>query len=284
MAVPTSYFTSTKNLDDVLAAIQKAGVPPKFTYDFLKKLGFPSSNDRAIIPVFKSMGFLDGSGTPLDRYKRFRDPSQAGAVMAEGIREAYADVFGVNQQPQGLTPEQLKGVFSRLSGKSDSVAEKMALTFNALAGHADFDKAQVAATPEPLVAPPSSDGTEAETLAEERQPPPLGTLQLRHDIHIHLPVGDIGVYDAIFRALRQNLGGCGGWRDAGLLVPRADDERDGRSNGCGGFLTRAVGVHGECRRKWDARVLQRRGAWRCAAHGPGLRAFVLLRELCARTG
>jgi hypothetical protein len=205
MAVPTSYFTSTKNLDGVLAAIQKASVPPKLTYDFLKKLGFPSSNDRPIIPVFKSLRFLDGTGTPLDRYKRFRDPSQAGAVMAEGIREAYADVFGVNQQPQGLTPEQLKGVFSRLSGKSDSVAEKMALTFKALAGHAVFDAAQVA-TPEPLITPLSSDGTEAETPDEQSQPPSLGTLQLRHDIHIHLPVGDIAVYDAIFRALRQNLG------------------------------------------------------------------------------
>jgi hypothetical protein len=205
VAVPTSYFTSTKNLDDIFAAIKKAGVPSKFTYDFLKKLGFPSSNDRPIIPVFKSLRFLDASGTPLDRYRRFRDGGQARAVLAEGMREAYADVFGVDQQPQNLSAEELRGIFSRLSGKSDLVAEKMALTFKTLAASADFDTATVG-TQEPAVVPVSANGAEAEAPAEVPASPSLGTLQLQHDIHVHLPVADITVYDAIFRALRQNFG------------------------------------------------------------------------------
>ena len=34
-----------------------------------------------------------------------------------------------------------------------------------------------------------------------------GTIVLRHDVHIHLPVStDIKVYDAIFRSIRENLG------------------------------------------------------------------------------
>lgn len=210
MAVPTSYFTSTKNLGEILAAIKKAGVPSKFTYDFMKKLGFPSSNDRPIIPVFKAMGFLDGSGTPLDRYKRFRDETQSRAVMAEGLREAYADVFGVNQQPQKLSAEQLKGVFSRLSGKSDAVSEKMALTFKTLSGYADFDAATAAEGTVPVVVTPSGDGAvveQPEPEPERVDHPGLAALHLRHDIHVHLPVSeDIAVYNAIFLALRQNFG------------------------------------------------------------------------------
>jgi hypothetical protein len=209
MAVPTTYFTSTKNLADALAAIKKAGVPAKFSYDFLKKLGFPSSNDRPLIPMFKAMGFLDGSGTPLDRYKRFRDDTHSRAVMAEGLREAYADVFALDQQPQRLSSEELKGLFSRLSGKSDSVAEKMALTFKSLAGFADFTAP--ADSNEQVVVTPSPDGASAE--AEEKPESEAGaretvsTLHLRHDLHVHLPVSDdIAVYDAIFRALRQNFG------------------------------------------------------------------------------
>lgn len=207
MAVPTTYLTSTKNLSGVLESVQKASVPPKFTYDFLKKLGYPSSSDRPIIPLFKAMRFVDQGGAPLDTYKRYRDANQAKAVMAEGMREAYADVFGVDQQAQNLSGEELKGVFARLSGKSDSVAEKMALTFKALATHANF------AAP-PAIEPPATDltrDTPAGEVApvEERGPEKLlPGLRLHHDIHVHLPPSaEIAVHDAIFRALRQNFGG-----------------------------------------------------------------------------
>jgi hypothetical protein len=198
VAVPTSYLTSAKNLDGILAALKKAGVPGKFSYDFLKQLGFPSSNDRPLVPVLKAMRFVEDSGVPLDRYKRFRDESQSKAVMAEGLRDAYSDVFAINQQPHGMSAEELKGVFARLSGKSDAVAEKMALTFKALSRHADF------------TAVPSADGAFPATrdlpaMDENGDEPPA--LRLHHDVHVHLPAStDVAVYDAIFRALRQNLG------------------------------------------------------------------------------
>ena len=206
MAVPTSYLVGTKNLNDILTAIQKAGVPTKFTYEFLKKLGFPSSNDRPIIPVFKSMRFLDGTGVPLDRYRRFRDQGQAAAVMAEGMREAYVDVFSVDQKPQDLSTEELKGIFARLSGKSDSVTEKMAMTFKALAAHADFS-APPAVEETPEEAEQQLDEEERRELVESIPHRERATLRLHHDIHVHLPESDkIEVHDAIFRALRQNFG------------------------------------------------------------------------------
>jgi hypothetical protein len=204
MAVPTSYLTSTKNLDGILKAIRRAGVPAKFTYDFLKKLGYPSSNDRPLIPLFKAMRFIDDGSTPLDRYRRFRDSTQAKAVVAEGLREAYADVFGVDQNAHDLTNEELRGIFARLSGKSDAVAEKMALTFKSLASHADFTTPPAEEAREPDEEPQ----TEPEPEEQRRELGDLPPLRLHHDIHIHLPPSDdLTVHDAIFRALRQNFGG-----------------------------------------------------------------------------
>ena len=58
--------------------------------------------------------------------------------MAEAMTDAHSDVFAVNQEAYKASSDDLKGIFARVSGKSDAVAEKMALTFRALAAHADF--------------------------------------------------------------------------------------------------------------------------------------------------
>lgn len=199
MAVPTTYLTSTKHLGEILERIQKASVPSKFTYEFLKQLGFPSSTDRPIIPLLKAMKFLDDSGVPLDRYRRYKDTTSSREVMAEGVREAYADVFAVDQDAQSLTNEQLKGIFARVSGKGESVTEKMALTFKALANHADW-------TAEPssgVSDEPKRDEVGQDETSEAAHAVPL---RLHHDIHIHLPTStEVEVYDAIFKSLRENF-------------------------------------------------------------------------------
>jgi hypothetical protein len=205
MAVPTAYLTSTKNLGSILAAMQRAEAPSRFTYDFLKQLGFASSGNRPLIPLLKALKFIDDGGTPLDRYRRFKDATLSKRVMAEGIRDAYSDVLAIDPEAHKLTNEQLRGVFARLSGKGDSVTEKMALTFKALAGQADFSSPVTTPEPEPQRA------TDLSAAAVEQPATPakgrgLAQLQLHHDIHIHLPAStEIGVYDAIFKALRQNF-------------------------------------------------------------------------------
>jgi hypothetical protein len=215
MPIPTSYMTSTKNVGNILQAIQKAGVPPKFTYDFLKKLGYPSSNDRPIIPLLKTMKFLDSTGKPLERYRRYKDIPNAPAVLAEGIRDAYSDIFVVDQQAQALDDEALKGVFARVSGKGDRVVEQMALTFKTLSSFANWDAPPaVDEEPDGEGETPSAEATPPASLGTPDGPPPMtparrsSHLNLHHDIHIHLPITDqIAVYDAIFRALRQNFDG-----------------------------------------------------------------------------
>jgi uncharacterized protein DUF5343 len=203
MALPSSYFTSTKNLGGILDQIQKGQVPPKFTYDHLKQLGFPSSNDRPIIPVLKVLGFLDGNGVPQDRYRRFKNPAEARRVMADGIKEAYADVFAIDERANKLPADQIKGIFARLSEKGEGVTDKMAMTFRALVEHADFS----ARTDEGSAEDQDGDGdTQAQDAVVSQRESVAGVLTLRHDVHVHLPTSeDIKVYDAIFRSLRDNL-------------------------------------------------------------------------------
>lgn len=206
MAIPTAYLTVTGNLPGIMADVQKAAVPPKFTHEFLKQIGHASSKDRPIIAVMKAIGFLTDSGEPTDQYRNYKDAAQGRAVLAEALRDAYADLFTVDPEVYKNSATELQGVFARMSGKSDSVNIKMAGTFKALSDLADFS-----ASPKKTAATGTSTNADVK---DESQPSPQpgsgkdsGTIVLRHDVHLHLPIStDIAVYDAIFRSLRENLG------------------------------------------------------------------------------
>jgi uncharacterized protein DUF5343 len=61
------YLTSIKNLPAIMEQIRKGTAPEIFNADHLKSVGFASSNDRGIIPLLKSLGFLSDSGVPTAR-------------------------------------------------------------------------------------------------------------------------------------------------------------------------------------------------------------------------
>jgi len=214
MAVPTTYMMSANHVPDILEAIQQAGVPPRFTQEFLKSLGFASSNDRSVIGVLKSLGFLDQSGAPTARYRAYRNRAEAPYILADAIREAYSDVFLANQNAQTLPADRVKGILATRVDKGDAVLKKMATTFRALASAAKWDR-----TPgETGAAAPATEdtgdvdsatelvdasGREPLQVVSERAPAPL---QYHYNIQIHLPsTKDVSVYNAIFKSLREHL-------------------------------------------------------------------------------
>lgn len=73
--------------------MQQAQAPKQFTVSFLQNLGFKSTADRLIVGMLKTLGFLEPSGTPTQRYFEFLDQTQSARILAEGIREAFADLF-----------------------------------------------------------------------------------------------------------------------------------------------------------------------------------------------
>jgi hypothetical protein len=205
MALPTAYLTSVKNLAAIFDSIKTAQAPDKFTVRFLESLEFKSTSDRLVIGVLKSLGFLGDDGKPTQRYFEFLDQTQSEAVLANAIREAYADLFAVNIHAEQLTREEVKNKFKTLSqGQySEAVLDKMASTFTALVGLADF---QAAATTKPP--PPPSTEAKTEEPAKEAESPAsaLKIGDLVYNIQIVLPESrDVAVYDALFSSLRKHL-------------------------------------------------------------------------------
>ncbi len=206
MALPTSYLTSGKNLESILNAIKTAQAPEKFTQKFLESLEFKSNSDRLIIGVLKSLGFIADDGKPTQRYFDFLDQTQSGRVLAEGIRQAYADLFAVNTKAHQLSKEEVMNKFRTLSqGQlSDSVLDKLALTFAALVKHADFEALK-----------PTAPVTEIEKEKEKTKDDPIKSKDehqrakiggLVYNIQLVLPESrDPVVYDVLFKSLRDHL-------------------------------------------------------------------------------
>lgn len=208
MSLPTSYLTSTKNLEPVLNAIRTAKAPSKFTQAFLESLGFKSSSDRLIVGVLKSLGLLGVNGEPTSLYYEFLDQSQSGAVLARAIQGAYADLFAVNVNAQQLTRAEVKNKIKTLTqGQvSDGVADDMAATFEALVKLADFSAPSPSSANEPLG---TSETKEGDTPRQQNKTDPRPTVTLGglvYTIELHLPESrDPAVYDALFQSLRKHL-------------------------------------------------------------------------------
>ncbi|MGQ3298457.1 DUF5343 domain-containing protein [Reyranella sp.] len=205
MALPTSYLTSSKNLESIFDAIRNAKAPEKFTTRFLESLDFKSTSDRLVIGVLKALGFLDAEGRPQERYFRFLDQTQSAAVLGEAIEEAYSDLYQINKQAHTLSKADITNKLKTLSqGQlSEAVLDKISMTFGALAKLADFGK-------RPAVAIQSEEQADQSIL-----PNPVSTASgvstktlggLHYNIQIILPESrDPKVYDALFRSLREHL-------------------------------------------------------------------------------
>jgi Family of unknown function (DUF5343) len=204
MALPKAYLTSTRNLSGILNAIQGAKAPPKFTQRFLESLEFKSPNDRLIIGVLKALRFLNDDGSPTNRYFAFLDQTQSARILAEGIREAYDDLFQVNVNAQLLSKAELINKFKTLSqGQlSDAVLDKMALTFSELCKLADF-KAETLLASEAAVSETPPNNKDGQGAINGR----IKIEGLVYNIYLSLPESrDPAVYAALFRSLREHLG------------------------------------------------------------------------------
>ena len=92
------YLISAKNLAKFLEAVRHAQAPEKLTLKFIEELGFTSTNDRLFVPLLKAMKFVDEAGKPTARFHAFLDDTRWKEVLAEGVRDAYADLFRVNRK------------------------------------------------------------------------------------------------------------------------------------------------------------------------------------------
>lgn len=145
MALTNSYLTSTKNFEGIMNSILGARAPERFTNKFLEDLGYKSSNDRLIVGVLKSLGLLNETGEPTQRYYDFLDQTQSKKIIAIGIQEAYEDLFNIKKDAQNMSQEEVKNKLKTLTqgAKGDRVIESMAKTFKTLCDYAEWSDISV---------------------------------------------------------------------------------------------------------------------------------------------
>src|SRR5258708_2510415 len=111
MASTLPYVPSNKNLETLFSKIASAKVPEKFTHNFLQKtIGLKGVNDRAFIPLLRTLGFIDQSGTPTAAYRQLKNADTSRAALASALRSAYSALFEANEEAHKLQTDKLKGL------------------------------------------------------------------------------------------------------------------------------------------------------------------------------
>lgn len=208
MSLTNSYLLKTSGLEDFFNALKTARAPETFTHKFLKDLDFTSSNDRLFIGVLKGIGFIDEDGVPTSRYFKFLDQSESGRVLADGIREAYDDLFAIRTDAQSMDVEEVRGKLRTLTQgqKSENVINQMAATFRALCDLADWTESPPSSQAEKPDPDPAVDDDEYVDIPKLGATDTSRQLQLHYNIQLILPEArDPKVYDAIFTSLRRHL-------------------------------------------------------------------------------
>lgn len=204
MALTMSYLTSMKNVEAIFNSMLSARAPEKFTTRFLEDLGFKSSNDRLFIGVLKALGFIDSNGVPQQRYFDFLDQSQSKRVVAEGIKEAYEDLFNLRKDAQNMSNEEVKNKLKTLTQgqKGDRVIDSMALTFKTLCNYADWTETSPKSIP--ITNSENKPNDQGKMSTSTTYKSGSTSMELHYNIQIHLPeTTNMAVYDAIFQSLKN---------------------------------------------------------------------------------
>ena len=217
MSLQPVYLVAIKNLAPFLEALRHAQAPEKVGLKFIDDIGFKSTNDRLFVPLLKAMKFVDESGKPTARYHSFLDDSEWKRVLADGVRDAFSELFRINKNAHTFSRDQLTGKLKSLGeGKlSPAILANTTKTFLELVKLADFSGSGTQSTVTPLPdESPSGSGDETEKPSSSRPVDPELmpelvlplTPTLVYRIEIVLPaVRDQAVYDAIFRSAREHL-------------------------------------------------------------------------------
>lgn len=197
------YMTVPGTLVRILEKIKSAATPSNFNGDFLEKtLGFKGGNYKTFIPWAKKIGLINSDGTPSPLYKKFRNPTSSMSSLGEALRIGYVDIFAKDEGCYKLDKSKLKGLFMEATGEShdSKVLELMVNSFWNSKTLAEFENIIPEESGERE--PPESD---SEGKVDEANSKKIN-FGLSYTINLVLPkTDDPGVYNAIFKSLRENL-------------------------------------------------------------------------------
>jgi hypothetical protein len=196
-----TYAVKVGSLKEYLTKLKskELGVPDKINREYLKSIGYTSSNDFPIIRVLQSIDFIDKSDVPTQNLKDFRT-EKSRQVMTSALKKTYEELFKIYPAPQKRTREELENFFAK--GKANLTKFTLGLyvdTFKTLCEFANLEAVPVTEKVEVKEAEKVVEVTK--TMA---QTPTGVTINL--NIQLTLPATeDATVYDKIFKALKENL-------------------------------------------------------------------------------
>lgn len=197
------WVPNPPDLPKFLKEIPGLGVPSKVNRAYLKSVGFTSSNHSYIPRVLLKLGFLDSSGAPTDRWKRYRDKTQQATVMQEALLEAYKDLYATFPDAHNRDVEALRNYFGSRSDAAGVTLVRAANTFKTLSGLARFNSTAPGT--------PQTPSDAAATIPAGGGSPPTPTPHMAMpavniNIQLQLPETDKKeVYDNFFAAMRKHL-------------------------------------------------------------------------------
>lgn len=204
------YTQSPLKLKDLLGRIHQLGVPASAGIKWLASIGFRSSNDRTMVPVLRFIGLTDSRDSPTQRWIDYRG-DHPKRVLAECIREGYAELFSTYLDAHRRSDAELKNFFKTHSSAGEQVIAKTVSTFRVLCELADFGGE-----------PPGRPSAKPSHPADGGGPIPRATglapgfaagMTVNINIQLSLPeTTDETVYDRLFASLRRHLGS---WEQGG---------------------------------------------------------------------
>ncbi len=196
------YTKVAGKMKDLLERVGSFGRPEKVTHQWLASVGYKSSNDRSMIPVFKHIGLIDQAGTPTGLWSAFRrQNAQDKAQIADAVRKAYADLFNVYPDADRKDAEALRD-YVRANTNLGVGAQTMCVqTFQALTKFGDFSAAPTGIAKETAATPGSKTGISRQVSSSTP-----GDLSLNITLQLELPAtAEADVYDKLFASMRKHL-------------------------------------------------------------------------------
>jgi hypothetical protein len=201
-----TYTTVPGKIPVLLNKLRGVGIPQKVSIQWLKTIGFTSSNDSTLIGVLKQIGLVDASAIPTTTWTQYRGNSYK-KVLGRAIREGYADLFAVYSDAQSRSTAELEHVFSTSSPAGKQVIAKTVSTFKALADSAEFESTfepvSVDSEHTPLHRPVGSAAIPAVPARGG-----AGSPSVHIDIQIHIaPEASTDQIEQIFKSMAKHLYG-----------------------------------------------------------------------------
>ena len=202
------YSTKLSSLKAFLAYIQNEGEPNKVSQAFLPSIGFKSSNDRKLTPIFRFLGFIGSDGVPTQIWRAYRDKKKAPKVLADAIRTAYSDLFSIYPDAHRKDKEALRNYFASKTKVGARALDAIVGTFTELCAKADFDSGSkdfsdpVREQTDSDIAIPTSESVPSVTTTAQTS----SGVTININIEIAVPDSDkADTYDKFFAALNKHV-------------------------------------------------------------------------------